>query len=654
MSEGSYRTSPPHPPEKRKTRRQRKNPTSGLKCQIMTYPVSEYSSKWVGRDFYKWVNKKWISDTTIPPFDNAFGASEEIETCIDDTIKSIFSNIYKKTDKDSLSIQALHTSFTNYTPACFDFVKEKLEAVHCIQTIPDIMRHLGYVTKYRMDSLFNLEYCNSGEKRLELLLRPNVPGLAENLYSSSEFIRKYKNYVKNIGAAFGIENLEKAVPFEKGMYSRFSAVTDERVTSMKGQGFAKKFGRIPWDSFFAGLGIVEHKWKTMQISYKYPAMIRGLSAMLRQYPIALWKLYISKIYLCNLARYTPPLDAFYFEFYGKYLQGLETKTPDTQLFLDFTYAMIPDTVSKLFWEACGDDEIVEGCRDIGNSIQKAAIARMRENPWLSAHSKIASIEKIRAIRYKIGKPDAWEPPLDLELDSTNFMKNRFLLGEYATRTLLSRLGTRHTYWEEGIFRVNAYYFSEFNEIVFPYGILANPFYSKSKSLAWNYGGLGCTFGHELCHAFDDDGKEYDPFGKVRKWWTHHDIRAFSKRARDLEKLYSSEKVLGRHLDGEITLSENIADISGMAICLEALRTKLKVSQEELLEHYREFFIAYATSWRTLYRTKQLRTSLAADEHSPAYLRVNIVVAQMDEWYEAFGIDERDPLYKKPEDRIRFF
>jgi predicted metalloendopeptidase len=165
------------------------------------------------------------------------------------------------------------------------------------------------------------------------------------------------------------------------------------------------------------------------------------------------------------------------------------------------------------------------------------------------------------------------------------------------------------------------------------------------------------FGHELCHAFDDDGKEYDQYGKVRKWWTRHDIQAFAKRARGLEDLYSSVKILGKHLDGQITLSENIADIAGMAICLEALRTKLQSkgsSEEELLEEYRTFFISYATSWRTIYRTKQLRTSLAADEHSPAYLRVNLVVSQMDEWYEAFGIDARDPLYIKPEDRVRFF
>jgi len=649
MSDGSYRPTQ----EKRKTRRQRKNRTSGLSCQIMTYPVSEYSSKWVGRDFYTWVNKKWISDTKIPPFDTSFSASHEIESCIDDTISSIFAGLGTSTQEDK-TLKALHTSFTRYTnQQSLDYVKEKLASIYCIQTADDVMRHLGYATKYRMNSLFNLEYC-AVDKKLELLIRPAIPALAENLYSSSEFMRKYKEYLSKMGKAFGIEHLDRAAAFEKGLIRTFANVTDERTTSMKAIRFSKKFGKLSWASFFEGCGIYD--WKSMHLSYKYPTMIRGISSMLRQYPISLWKLYIVKIYLCNISRYTPPIDQDYFEFYGKFMQGQEKKTPDTRLFLDFVYAMIPDTVSKLFWDACGDDAIVKGCRDIGESIHRAAIVRMRENPWLTTHSKIASIEKIKAIRYKIGKPDSWES-LDVELDPENFMKNRFLLGEYATNVLLGRLGTRHTYWEEGIFRVNAYYFSEFNEIIFPYGILVDPFYSKKKSLGWNYGGLGCTFGHELCHAFDDDGKEYDQYGKVRKWWTRHDIQAFAKRARGLETLYSSVKILGKHLDGQITLSENIADIAGMAICLEALRTKLeakRTSEEELLEEYRTFFISYATSWRTIYRTKQLRTSMAADEHSPAYLRVNLVVSQMDEWYEAFGVDARDPLYIKPEDRVRFF
>jgi predicted metalloendopeptidase len=223
--------------------------------------------------------------------------------------------------------------------------------------------------------------------------------------------------------------------------------------------------------------------------------------------------------------------------------------------------------------------------------------------------------------------------------------------------MLTRIGKRHTFWEEGIYRVNAYYYSEFNEIVFPYGILTPPFYKKGANPSWNYGGIGATFGHELCHAFDDDGKEFDQNGLVRRWWSKKDIHCYEKKAKALEKIYSSERILGKHLDGENTLSENIADIAGLSICLEALRANLKergVPQEDIAKEYRIFFISYATSWRTLYRTKKLKSNLATDVHSPAYVRVNKVVSQMDEWYEAFDIDKSSPLFTKPEDRIRFF
>jgi predicted metalloendopeptidase len=225
-------------------------------------------------------------------------------------------------------------------------------------------------------------------------------------------------------------------------------------------------------------------------------------------------------------------------------------------------------------------------------------------------------------------------------------------------TMIGRLGKRHTFWEEGVFRVNAYYYTTFNEIVFPFGILASPFYKKGANPSWNYGGIGATLGHELCHAFDDEGKEYDQYGMVRRWWTRKDIQRYHKRARDLETIYSSVEVLGKHLDGENTLSENIADVSGLSICLEALRANLRergiTCHEDICKEYRIFFISYATSWRTLYRTKKLRSSLATDVHSPPYVRVNKVVSQMDEWYEAFNITSESPLYIKPEDRIRFF
>ena len=648
MSGGYYK-----PKQKRKTRRQKKNPTEGLNCHLVTYPALTYSSKWLDNDFYTWVNQEWISDTTIPPFENDFGASEEIEDCIEDEIAAIFREL--STSKEDMVLKDLQDSFHHGRGESLTFVTELLESVACIQSVRDILKHMGRLCRYRLPGIFNIEYVNTKEKCLELALIPAIPGMAEKLYDSPEFIHKYKSYLKKVGAELSIDRLERIVPFEKKLVQTFEDSEDEKLTSTKGYGLVRKF-KIPWDAFFDAFGLKD--WETQQISYKYPKMIRKLSTLFKQVPLSTWKTYVYKCYLFPLIKYMgAPFDEFHLEFFGEFLQGQKEKKPPKKLFLEFAYDVLPDTLSRRFWERCGDPNILRGVEAIAKSIHTAAISRMRENTWLSMSSRVASIEKIKAITYKIGRPTRWEKELDLDLDPKNFLKNRFLLGETSMQKMLTRIGKRHTFWEEGIYRVNAYYYSEFNEIVFPYGILAPPFYKKGANPSWNYGGIGATFGHELCHAFDDDGKEFDQNGLVRRWWTNKDIRRYKKKATELEKVYSSERVLGKHLDGENTLSENIADIAGLSICLEALRANLKergISRENTVQEYRIFFISYATSWRTLYRSKKLKSMLAMDVHSPAYVRVNKVVSQMDEWYEAFDIDESSPLFTKPEDRIRFF
>jgi hypothetical protein len=233
------------------------------------------------------------------------------------------------------------------------------------------------------------------------------------------------------------------------------------------------------------------------------------------------------------------------------------------------------------------------------------------------------------------------------------------MGEESTHSFYTRLGHRYKVWEEGIYRVNAYYFNENNEIMIPYGTCIEPFYINSKdSLCYNYGGLGSIIGHELCHGFDEEGKDYNEKGEKKSWWTRSDNTAYNHKTKDLIHLYSKQIVEGKHVDGEKTLSENIADLAGLGISLQALKDSMVmrgvVDMRDVKEEYKKFFISFATSWRTKYRHEKLKSSLGIDNHSPAFLRVNLVVSQFDEWYEAFDIHSDSKLYVAPMNRIRIF
>ncbi len=209
-----------------------------------------------------------------------------------------------------------------------------------------------------------------------------------------------------------------------------------------------------------------------------------------------------------------------------------------------------------------------------------------------------------------------------------------------------------TGWSRPVYEVNAFYYPNENRFLLPAAILRYPFYDPARSLAWNYGAIGSTIGHELCHAFDADGREYDEKGDKRDWWTKHDAAEYKQRANAVVNLYESRQYRGLEVDGYLTLVENIADLGGMEFSLAGFRAAVgrPLKKEEL----REFFEAYAISWRSKDRLKRAAELLATDPHSPPMLRVNHAVRQMDEWYEAFDVKEGCEGYIPPAKRIHFF
>jgi putative endopeptidase len=205
---------------------------------------------------------------------------------------------------------------------------------------------------------------------------------------------------------------------------------------------------------------------------------------------------------------------------------------------------------------------------------------------------------------------------------------------------------------------NAYYFPQTNEITFPAGILQPPFFDPAADPAVNYGEIGATIGHEMSHAFDNQGRKFDSTGRLRDWWTAADATRYQNEADKLTAQFDTyEPLPGLHINGGQTLGENIADLAGLRIAYDAYKLALRGKEAPVIDGLtgdQRFFLAYADSWRTLYRPEMLRDQLLSDVHSPAQYRVNGIVRNLDEWYAAFGVTEGDRLYLKPEDRVRIW
>lgn len=581
-----------------------------------------------------------------------YGVSEEVEECIFDTSVKILETT-KNPLLRSLSDSCLHSRSQQNS---VEFLKEHLKKLSCIETPADVFQHLATLDRKRMASCIGLSYTIDKEGILQLLINGSPASIPLPFYFSREKLKAYKSLLKTLGNHFDQPNLESIIRMEKGLLFKLENTWSPQRFSCKGLQLLRKFPTIPWASWFAAYGIED--WKTKLFYYSNPQYIRFMGRMLKEISIPMWKLYIARIYILSMLQYLPPpFDELHFDFFRKSAQGQKQKQPQKELLVNIVYNYCGDLFSKLFWETSGSKEVEKMGKPFVEQLQQAAIDRLEETEWMQKSTKDAAILKMKKLNIEVVRPREWSPAPNLTLDPKNLVKNIFALGEEMTKVMFSRIGKSYTFWEEGVYRVNAYYFTENNEIMIPYGTMLPPYFMESKQkIAWNLGGLGTIIGHEMCHAFDDDGRCYDERGQMKKWWTRKDLLDYKRKSKQFITLFNSIKLLGKKINGTRTLSENIADNGGIAISLQALKNTFTATttEEEKKEMYRDFFTSYAVSWRTKIRNEKLLHALETDRHSPASVRVNYVVNQYDEWYDAFDIQKGDALWIPNEERLRLF
>jgi len=646
-----------------KTRRVKKKRSSHQPphfCQIpIPAPVLNYSSREIhqaSHNFYDWVNHEWLSKVHPPSFENDFGISEEVERCIYDKSVDIISSL-KRNSKANIMLLNLKDSFLNHSNESVDYIHSIVKSVECINTVEDIVKHFSALAKSRVVGILNYQYHILPDKTIHLRMDSNCASLPISLYRYPNITDKYKELLDKAGNLFNIHKLSQIYEFERTLIFKLDSFWNSDDISIKGGKLLSKFPNFPWKVWFETAGL--SSWKSLKIYYNSPRWLRYLSTVLKEVPVSIWKLYIAKIYIFHSLQYLPaPYNNLEYEFFGHLIQGQKAKMPRMELYVNTVYKFMNDIFSKVFWESAGNPSICGEMRRFAETLVSSAKRRILKADWLQKSSRLAAVEKIGRMGIQTIRPKEWANVNYIEIDLINCVKNIFDLGSWNTDTLFSRLGTKYNFWEEGIYRVNAYYFNETNEIVIPYGTTISPFYSNKVLPGWNYGAIGCIIGHEMCHGFDDDGKDYNASGEKKKWWTRSDTMMYKKKSAALIELFNRQEVYGKFINGEKTLSENIADLGGVAIALEALKVDMErrgvLVIEERNNEFREFFRSFAVSWRTKYRPEKLKFSVDLDNHSPAFLRVNLVVSQFQEWYDAFKVVPGTAMYIPPEQRIKIF
>lgn len=630
-----------------------------------------------GDDFYTYVNEKWLETTEIPLTRTAYGVSEEIEANIEDQTNAVLEECIKKADSHSTtymdSLQSMLGRLTlSVTTA--DLQKEPMETtktilqgIQSLQSKEEVAVILGEFLRYKIRGIFTIfgQYENKNRSEYTYTVGTGGLGLEASFYIRKSLRRGlsfalYKKFVKQIGDLFNIPTLDCVIKVEKILAGVLYHVDRDTVEyKRKGSELQEEFQHIPFSYLFESMGV--SNWKTRVFFVESLRWLHTINKLFHHLGLDYWRLLLSHHFLLYAVPWLPPpASSLSFQFFRKELRGQQQKMSRKEQSVYVVQQFATLFFSRLYVERIAKKEVKPAVKNMIETILEAGEKRLASIDWLDMSTRKKAQEKIQKMRFIVGYPDSFSNHPVPELSKTNLLMNLLLLGEAQTKFEIEKLGepiSKQKDWDDAVFVVNAYYYTQANEMVIPAGILQDPFFDKKRSIAWNYGALGSVLCHEITHAFDKEGKEYDPEGFQKKWWTPLDNRNYNKQTKALIDLYSKQKIHGFPVSGRKTLSENIADIGGMGLALDALHEKLdslQLTGEERKEAYREFFLAYAVSWRLKDRKKRRIQALIMDKHSPPILRVNLVVSQFQEWYDAFDIQPENKLYIAPEKRIRIF
>ena len=630
-----------------------------------------------GNDFYKHINGNWIRHAHMPPFITSYSISEEIEdtiakelyTQIELSVKSLKENKPLTIEEEQIGTLALSCLQNSYQSNSVTFLKSLVNKLGCIRDINDVASSIGDFIKYRINTVLSIFASpdSKNSSKIYLCIGTGSIGLPDVSYYNAtapgklRTLVRYIHLLRQLGREFNVQNLELLASLESTCTRSLIRSYGDSEFLMNGSEIISKYNSVPWNIIFeAAFGFTPSEWHNKKFLVLSKSWLVYLNKLFKTLSLSQWKIWLAgNTILHALPILPPPYDNMHFKLFGHNLQGQTEKIPQRNLALLLCQQWLPISLGKIFEDCCLNTESVREVKRLVNNIQDAAIKRINNLEWLDIGTRKKAILKVKHIHIGVGVPEKWATSAEPTLVRDNLLQNILKLGEI--RTLNDIQLVKHKLnpdsWDDPSFAVNAYYYNQGNRLIIPGGILRFPFFDKSRSEGWNYGGIGTAIGHELTHAFDTDGKRFNEVGNAINWWLPKDNRAYNIKARALINLYEDAKYQGHSVNGSLTLSENIADLGGVAVALEALKKileKKRISKEETKQQYIDFFTSYAVSWRIKEKREKSLQGLIMDHHAPAPLRVNLIVTQFQEWYDAFDITEDDLLYINPENRISIF
>jgi putative endopeptidase len=637
-----------------------------------------------GDDFFRHTGGTWMKNTQIPPDRSRWGSFNMLAAKSEEDVRVVLEDAAKKKPQAGTAERKAVDYYQSYidTKAIeargLDPAKADLARIASVASHEDLIKivagadfranlpvGMGVTLDQKRPNVYIVSIGQAG------LGMPDRDYYLKQDAKFADTRAKYRVYVETLlklgGYADPAKNADAIVAVEHKIaelhWPREKSRNRDLTYNPKSRADLKAFAPdFPWDAGLAAYGIPQqNEFIVVQLD-----AVQGLTKLFRETPIETWRAYLTFHYLNGHADILPKaFDDASFEFNGKVVTGqLEQrdrwKRAVSQMSGTPFNAAMGEAVGQLYVKRNFTPAAKAAMSDLVENLRAAYKVRIAKLPWMSEETKKAALRKLETINVKIGYPNKWRDYSSLEVKADDAFGNRKRENAFQRARDLVRLakGADRNDWGMAPQTVNAYYSSVWNEIVFPAAILQPPFFDLNADPAVNYGGIGAVIGHEMGHGFDDQGAKSDEMGVLRKWWNEEDERRFKELGDKLADQYSKFEALpGLFVNGRLTLGENIGDLGGLNVSLEAYKISLKGKDAPVVDGYtgtQRFFLGFGQIWRQLIREDALRNQVVSDSHSPGEFRANGTVRNMDEWYEAFDVKESDKLYLAPDQRVRIW
>ncbi len=630
-----------------------------------------------GDDFFRYANGKWAERTEIPSDRVRYGNFDKLIELSENRMHAILEDAVagKINDPDASKVAAAYASFMDEALADqLDAkpIERELAEVRAVTTKDQMTAVMGKANSSGFISILPVYIATDAKAPTRYTVQAATGGLGlpdRDYYLQPSFATqkaKYEEYVAQLLGMVGwekpAENARAVVDFETSLaqdtWTR--AERRDRDKTYNPMTIAELNTATPgfdWNRYLAQSELPKVQRIVVTTNTSFPKFA-GIYAATPLDTLKAWQAfhvadgaapYLSKRFV----------DAS-FGFRNKTLAGQPEQRPRWRRAVAFVDRTIGESVGRIYVARYFPPEAKAKMDALVADIQTVLKARIQKLDWMGADTRARALEKLAKFTVKIGYPSKWRDYRLLTLSKSDLYGNVIRAAAYEWHRDVARLDgpVDKTEWGMTPQTVNAYYQFTNNEVVFPAAILQPPFFDPDADPAINYGGIGGVIGHEISHGFDDQGRKSDGDGMLRDWWTAGDASKFTAQAGKLGAQYSAfEPLPGAHVNGNLTMGENIGDMGGLSLGLDAYHASLRGSPAPVIDGFtgdQRVFLGWAQVWREKIRDEAQRQRLVSDPHSPAFYRVNGVIRNVDAWYSAFQVQPGDKLYVAPADRVRIW